>query len=54
MRLLVDANLSPAVSKQREAAGMDASHVYDHDLGTASNEAIAAFAEEMFARGHFR
>ena len=46
MKLLVDANLSPVVSEQLKAAGIDASHVYDHDLGTASDEAIAAFAEE--------
>ena len=46
MRLLVDANLSPVVSEQLKAAGIDASHVYDHDLGTASDEAIAAYAEE--------
>lgn len=49
MKLLVDANLSPVVSEQLKAAGIDASHVYDHDLGTASDEAIAAFAEEVGA-----
>ena len=33
MKLLVDANLSPVVSEQLKAAAIDASHVYDHDLG---------------------
>ncbi|MFT4010696.1 MAG: DUF5615 family PIN-like protein [Nocardioidaceae bacterium] len=45
MRLLVDANLSPVVSEQLKVAGYDASHVYDHDLGTVSDEVIAVFAE---------
>lgn len=45
MRLLVDANLSPVVSFELKAAGYDASHVYDHGLGTASDEEIATFAE---------
>jgi predicted nuclease of predicted toxin-antitoxin system len=49
MNLLVDANLSPVVSEQLKAARIDASHVYDHDLGTASDDAIAAFAEEVGA-----
>lgn len=49
MKLLVDANLSPVVSEQLKAAGIDASHVYDHDLGTASDDAIAAFAKEVGA-----
>lgn len=44
MKLLVDANLSPVVSERLRAAGIDASHVYDHDLGTASDRAIAVFA----------
>ena len=46
MKLLVDANLSPVVCEKLKAAGFDASHVYDHDLGTASDEVIAAFAQE--------
>lgn len=49
MRLLVDANLSPVVSERLEVAGYDASHVYDHDLGTASDEVIAVFAEGIKA-----
>ncbi len=40
MRLLVDANLSPVVRAELRSAGYDATHVYDHGLGTASDEAI--------------
>lgn len=46
MKLLVDANLSPVVCEKLKAAGFDASHVYDHDFGTASDEVIAAFAQD--------
>lgn len=49
MRLLVDANLSPVVAEHLKAAGINASHVYDHGLGSASDESIAAFAEEVGA-----
>jgi len=31
MKLLVDANLSPVVSEQLKATGIDASHVYVAD-----------------------
>ncbi|HEY0948808.1 DUF5615 family PIN-like protein [Nocardioides sp.] len=44
MKLLIDANLSPVVAEQLRADGYDASHVEDHGLGTASDEAIASFA----------
>lgn len=44
MKLLVDANLSPVVSERLRAAGIDAPHVHDHDLGTASDRAIAVLA----------
>jgi|SoiMethySBSTD1v2_1073268.scaffolds.fasta_scaffold412657_3 predicted nuclease of predicted toxin-antitoxin system len=49
MRLLVDANLSPVVRTELHAAGYDASHVYDHDLGTASDDEIASFAGQTQA-----
>ncbi|MCB0888618.1 MAG: DUF5615 family PIN-like protein [Nocardioidaceae bacterium] len=46
MKLLVDANVSPVVCEKLKAAGFDASQVYDHDLGTASDEVIAALHKE--------
>lgn len=44
MRLLVDANLSPTVAADLRRAGVDATHVADHGLISASDEAIAEFA----------
>lgn len=44
MKLLIDANLSPVVAEHLRAGGFDTSHVEDHGLGTASDEAIASFA----------
>jgi predicted nuclease of predicted toxin-antitoxin system len=44
VRILVDANLSPRVAERLAKAGYEASHVGDHDLLAASDEAIAAFA----------
>jgi predicted nuclease of predicted toxin-antitoxin system len=46
VRLLVDANLSPNVAAQLRTACFDASHVADHALASATDEAIAAFAAE--------
>jgi predicted nuclease of predicted toxin-antitoxin system len=40
MRLLVDANLSPAVADGLRKAGVDAVHVVDLDLLTASDDDI--------------
>lgn len=44
MKLLVDANLSPAVADQLRAAGFDVSHVADHGMWATSDEEIAVFA----------
>jgi predicted nuclease of predicted toxin-antitoxin system len=44
VKLLVDANLSPRVAERLADSGYDATHVCDHGLLTASDEAIAAFA----------
>ena len=44
MRLLIDANLSPVVAADLRRAGVDATHVTDHGLISASDEAIAEFA----------
>ena len=40
MRLLVDANLSPSVADGLRKAGVDAVHVVDLDLVTASDDDI--------------
>lgn len=40
MKLLVDANLSPRVAALLSEGGYDASHVQDHGLLTAGDEAI--------------
>lgn len=40
MRLLIDANLSPAVARRLAGAGHDALHVFDAALGTATDEEI--------------
>ena len=44
MKLLVDANLSPTVAARLTEAGYSATHVRDHGLLSASDEAIAVFA----------
>lgn len=49
MRLPVDATLSPRVTARLRRGGHEASHVADHDLFTASDEAILAHAT---ATGH--
>lgn len=49
MRLLVDANLSPVVAAVLRSAGYDASHVSDHELGTALDPEIAEFATRTHA-----
>ena len=45
MRLLVDANLSPAVAAQLRDAGHDAVHVIDVGLATATDPKIVEHAE---------
>lgn len=40
MKLLIDANLSPAVARRLVAAGHDALHVFDAALGTATDDEI--------------
>ncbi|QOD92729.1 MULTISPECIES: DUF5615 family PIN-like protein [Microcella] len=49
MKLLVDANLSPAVSVALTAAGFEATHVRDVGLVKASDIEIAEFAAETGA-----
>ncbi|WP_222829374.1 DUF5615 family PIN-like protein [Xylanimonas cellulosilytica] len=44
MKLLVDANLSPVVAATLRAHDLDATHVVDQGLVTASDEQISAFA----------
>jgi predicted nuclease of predicted toxin-antitoxin system len=44
VKLLVDANLSPKVAELLSAAGFEATHVRDHDLLTAPDEEISAYA----------
>jgi hypothetical protein len=51
MRLLVDANLSPAVADGLRKAGVDAVHVVDLDLLTASDDAIFDRATEPGCTG---
>ena len=46
MRLLIDANLSPAVARGLVAAGHDAVHVFDAALGTATDEEILEAAAQ--------
>ncbi len=46
MKFVCDANLSPRVTDSLRAAGFDASHVSDHNLLTASDEDIFAWATE--------
>ena len=45
MRFLVDANLSPRVATMLSAAGHEAVHVFDRDLGEATDHAILEAAE---------
>ena len=40
MRFLVDANLSPRVATKLSEAGHDAVHVFERDLGEATDHAI--------------
>jgi predicted nuclease of predicted toxin-antitoxin system len=47
MKLLVDANLSPRVAARLREDGHDATHVADHDLLLASDEAILRRAAEI-------
>ncbi len=54
MKLLLDANLSPVMCRQLRTEGIEVSHVYDRDLGTATDEAIAAFCCRDRLRGRFR
>ena len=44
MRFLIDANLSPSVAVALTAAGHDATHVFDHQLGEATDQVILAAA----------
>lgn len=44
MRLLLDANLSPALRSELESVGYSASHIDEEGLLGASDEAILAFA----------
>jgi predicted nuclease of predicted toxin-antitoxin system len=44
VKLLVDANLSPVVTRALREAGFDATHVADHGLLRAADEVIADFA----------
>jgi predicted nuclease of predicted toxin-antitoxin system len=46
MKLLVDANLSPRVAARLRDHGHDATHVADHNLVLASDEAILRHAAE--------
>ncbi len=48
MRFLIDANLSPRVAADLNAAGHDAVHVFERELGEASDHVIleAARADE--------
>jgi predicted nuclease of predicted toxin-antitoxin system len=49
VRLLVDANLSVRVAQRLRKAGHDASHVDDHGLLEADDNAIMAFAAQESA-----
>lgn len=46
MRLVLDANLSPSVVEALREAGYEASHVGDHGLLSATDEAIFDWADE--------
>ncbi len=55
MRFLVDANLSPRVAADLNAAGHDAVHVFERDLGEATDHAIleaAGTADRALLTGH--
>ena len=45
MRFLVDANISPRVAADLNAAGHNAVHVFERDLGEAIDHAILGAAE---------
>lgn len=47
MKLLVDANLSPRMAAQLRDSGYEASHVVDHGLLRAADDAILAYARAL-------